>query len=40
VRAHYSYLFDPDTLQPRRADVELTLEELVERSVSYREVRR
>jgi len=40
VRAHYSYLFDPDTLQPRRADVEVTLEELVERSVSYREVRR
>ena len=40
VRAHYAYLFDPDTLQPRRADVELTLEELVERSVSFREVRR
>ena len=40
VRAHYAYLFDPDTLQPRRADVEITLEELVERSVSFREVRR
>jgi len=40
VRAHYSYLFDPETLQPRRADVEVTLEELVDRSVSYREVRR
>jgi hypothetical protein len=39
VRAHYSYLFDPETLQPRRADVEVTLEELVDRSVSYREVR-
>ena len=40
VRAHYTYLFDPTTLQPRRADVEITLEEIVPQSVSYREVRR
>jgi hypothetical protein len=40
VRAHYSYLFDPVTLEPKRADVEIALEEIVERSVSWREVRR
>ena len=40
VRAHYAYLFDPDTLQPQRAEVEITLEEIVPQSVSYREVRR
>jgi len=40
VRTHYAYLFDPDTLQPQRAEVEVTLEEIIEQSVSYREVRR
>ena len=40
IRAHYTYLFDPNTLQPRRADVEITLEEIVPQSVSYREVRK
>jgi hypothetical protein len=40
VRAHYAYLFDPTTLQPQRADVEITLEELVQQSVNAREVRR
>ncbi|OPZ83699.1 MAG: hypothetical protein BWY76_02162 [bacterium ADurb.Bin429] len=40
VRAHYAYLFDPATLQPQRADVEITLEELVSQSVNAREVRR
>ena len=40
VRAHYAYLFDPNTLQPRRAEVEVTLEEIMAQSVSFREVRR
>jgi hypothetical protein len=40
VRAHYSYLFDPLTLEPKRADVEIALEEIVEKPTSWREVRR
>jgi len=40
VRAHYSYLFDPATLLPQRADVEVTLEEVVAQSVNASEVRR
>jgi len=40
VRAHYAYLFDPATLQPQRADVEITLEEIVKQSVNAGEVRR
>ena len=40
VRAHYSYLFDPVTLLPKRADVEVTLEEVVAQSVNASEVRR
>lgn len=40
VRARYSYLFAPETLLPRRADVEITLEEVVTKSVNAREVRR
>jgi len=40
VRAHYAYLFDPATLQPQRAEVEITLEELVSQSVNAAEVRR
>jgi hypothetical protein len=40
VRAHYSYLFDPVTLLPQRADVEVTLEEVVTKSVNASEVRR
>ncbi len=40
VRAHYSYLFDPATLLPLRADVEMTLEEVVAQSVNASEVRR
>ena len=40
VRAHYSYLFDPVTLLPKRADVEVTLEEVVVQSVNASEVRR
>ena len=40
VRAHYAYLFDPATLQPQRAEVEITLEEIVSQSVNAAEVRR
>jgi len=40
VRAHYGYLFDPATLLPQRADVEVTLEEVVAQSVNASEVRR
>jgi hypothetical protein len=40
ARAHYSYLFDPATLLPQRADVEVTLEEMVARSINYSEVRK
>jgi len=33
-------MFDQDSLLPQHAEVELTLEEIVSRSVSYGEVRR
>jgi len=40
VRARYFHMFDRDSLLPQRAEVELTLEEIVPKSVSYTEVRR
>jgi hypothetical protein len=40
VRARYCHMFDRDSLLPQRAEVELTLEEIVPKSVSYTKVRR
>lgn len=40
LRARYFNLFDHDTLLPQQAEVELTLEEYVEESVNWSEVRR
>ena len=40
VKARYFHMFDRDTLLPQRAEVELVLEEYVDESVDYREVRR
>lgn len=40
VRVRYFHLFDKDNLLPQHAEVELTLEEIVAKSVDYREVRR
>ncbi|MHB9037087.1 MAG: hypothetical protein ACYC64_10485 [Armatimonadota bacterium] len=40
VRAHYFHMFDKDSLLPQHAEVEMTLEEVVPKSVSYSEVRR
>lgn len=39
VKIHYSTLFDPKTLLPRRADVELLLEEFAEGSINASDVR-
>jgi hypothetical protein len=40
VRTHYFHMFDVDSLLPQHAEVDLTLEEIVAKSVDYREVRR
>jgi hypothetical protein len=40
VRVRYFHLFEAGTLLPQHAEVELTLEEIVAKSVDYREVRR
>ncbi|MHB9037906.1 MAG: hypothetical protein ACYC64_14710 [Armatimonadota bacterium] len=40
VRAHYFHMFDKDSLLPQHAEVELALEEIVPKSVSFSEVRR
>lgn len=40
VRVHYFHMFDKDNLLPQHAEVELSLEEVVTRSVNYSEVRR
>jgi hypothetical protein len=40
VRARYFHMFDKDNLLPQHAEVELTLEEIVQKSVDYTEVRR
>jgi hypothetical protein len=39
VRARYFHMFDLDNLLPQHAEVEMTLEEIVQKSVSYSEVR-
>ncbi len=40
ARTRYFHLFDKDSLLPQHAEVELTLEEIVQKSVDYTEVRR
>ena len=40
VRARYFNMFDSSNLLPQHAEVEMTLEEIVQKSVSYTEVRR
>ena len=40
VRTRYFHMFDKDNLLPQHAEVELTLEEIVQRSVDYTEVRK
>ena len=39
VKARYSYMFDRDSLLPQHAEVEMVLEEIVNRSVDITEVR-
>ncbi len=39
-RARYFHMFDLDNLLPQHAEVEMTLEEIVQKSVSYNEVHR
>jgi hypothetical protein len=40
VRVRYFHMFDTDSLLPQHAEVELALEEIVAKSVSYSEVRK
>lgn len=40
VRARYFNMFDSENLLPQHAEVEMTLEEIVQKSVNYTEVRR
>ena len=40
VRVRYFHMFDSDTLLPQHAEVDLTLEEIVAKSVDYRKVRK
>lgn len=40
ARVRYFHMFDQENLLPQHAEVEITLEEIVGRSVSYSEVRR
>ncbi len=39
VKARYFHLFDRDTLGPQHAEVDVLLEETIDQSVGYREVR-
>ncbi|HPS01922.1 MAG TPA: hypothetical protein PLA90_10295, partial [Candidatus Sumerlaeota bacterium] len=39
VKARYFHLFDRDSLLPQHAEVEIVLEEYVEESVNWQEVR-
>ena len=39
VKARYFHLFDRDTLRPQHAEVDVVLEEYIDQSVGYREVR-
>ena len=40
VRVRYFHMFDASNLLPQHAEVEITLEEIVNKSVSYSEVRK
>ena len=40
VRVRYFHMFDKDNLLPQHAEVEITLEEIVQKSVSYKQVRK
>jgi len=40
VRVRYFHMFDKDTLLPQHAEIDLTLEEIVAKSVSYTQVRK
>ena len=40
VRVRYFHMFDKDNLLPQHAEVDLTLEEIVSKSVSYMEIRK
>ena len=40
VRVRYFHMFDTDTLLPQRAEVDLALEEIVQKPVGYKEVRK
>ncbi len=40
ARTRYFHMFDKDNLLPQHAEVELTLEEIVQKSVDYTEVRK
>lgn len=40
VRTRYFHMFDKDNLLPQHAEVELTFEEIVQKSVDYTELRR
>ena len=40
VRARYFHMFDSENLLPQHAEVDLTLEEIVTKSVNYTEVRK
>lgn len=40
ARTRYFHMFDKDNLLPQHAEVELTLEEIVQKSVDFTEVRR
>lgn len=40
ARTRYFHMFDKDNLLPQHAEVELTLEQIVQKSVDYTEVRR
>ena len=39
VKARFFHLFDRDTLKPQHAEVDVLLEEYVDESVGYRQVR-
>lgn len=40
VRVRYFHMFDGSSLLPQHAEVDMTLEEIVEKSVDYRKVRK
>ena len=39
VKARFFHLFDRDTLHPQHAEVDVVLEQYIDESVEYREVR-